>query len=926
MYSNSSRPVPGERPNGKKDRSLLLIAFFDPCGIGTIAESLAAWQLHSRHEVTVLNLWPNRGGALRLPHSLLLDDFDAVIVHPTVSYSASNVEMLDEGLKRDFPSYEGVKVLMKQDEQVTALRFSKFVRDKGFDLLFTCVPSSEHGKVYPRATIGGCELVQVLTGYVSLNMRRGLNECSRDIDVSYRGSIQPLEFGRLGYEKRGIGYDVSRALSGHDLRVDISSRWEDRIYGDEWAGFLSRSRVVLGVESGSNLFDFDGKVAEWCREYESAHPEDDPACERYYLAAHEAYLHKFEDNVFYAQISPRHFESAAAGAAQLLYEGNYSGIFKPHEHFMPLRRDLGNIDEAFDFIRDEAACSRMARATFEEVILDKRNWYETFVAQADDVIERAWEKKGLLPGGRVSTSRRSISSDRPVAFVTAAHEPTADPRIGWFASSLARTHEVYVIGTYRSGEVGDGPTHELTSEGINVVRVERTKHNGAWVPSTGQLVAGLSAARGLLGSLAGYTMLPEGILLDRLGAHGATPEDLARFRSLCGYMVNTNSALLEAMQRMGTPDIVVAADLETLPSAAILADEVGSFCVFDAHEFWPFSFHSFQYWEIEFWIGIERQLSKSTDLRLTVSPQLAKIMGDEYGCEFLTVPNCARLTDGDGVDLVSLFRKRSQPGPLKVIFLGGFSEDRGLEEAIRAFALVKSDAHLILQGPDNPCRQTLMKVAQSLGLGPDRVSFPSAVSESMLVATAADAHIGLIPYKPINLNNRFCCPNKLSQYAAGGLPIISSRTEYVSGIVEREKIGYVVDISNPREFASLIDRINADRSELTDMGPRARRFFEERYNWDVVAPPVLSRVAEMGRCSDKGRIDLDWISVASEHRQRHGDTLPISPILLGASDPLPPALEKFDGVWGTWLRRRLWRSLPKSFRYTLVAWLRKHIN
>jgi hypothetical protein len=70
-----------------------------------------------------------------------------------------------------------------------------------------------------------------------------------------------------------------------------------------------------------------------------------------------------------------------------------------------------------------------------------------------------------------------------------------------------------------------------------------------------------------------------------------------------------------------------------------------------------------------------------------------------------------------------------------------------------------------------------MELAGSLALGEERVSFPSAVSESELIATAAEADIGLIPYNSAYFIYRPCCPNKLSQYLAAGPPILSSHTE-----------------------------------------------------------------------------------------------------------------------------------------------------
>ncbi|WP_210497506.1 hypothetical protein, partial [Microvirga antarctica] len=161
-----------------------------------------------------------------------------------------------------------------------------------------------------------------------------------------------------------------------DLTIDISSRWEDRINGTAWFDFLGRSKVVLGVESGSNLFDFDGKVAAWCRTYEAENAGLDRDSREFYTKAHDAYLHRFEGNVNYAQISPRHFEAAVCNAAQILYEGTYSGIFLPNRHFFPLKRDLSNLAEALDFARDEARLKEFVDRTYAEVVLNPAYHYE----------------------------------------------------------------------------------------------------------------------------------------------------------------------------------------------------------------------------------------------------------------------------------------------------------------------------------------------------------------------------------------------------------------------------------------------------------------------------------------------------------------------------------------------------------------------
>jgi hypothetical protein len=165
-----SKPVFGSRPYGKRDAKFLFVGYFDPNGIETIPQNIQAWQSLSRHELVLMNLWPGRQG-MQLPTGLQLDAFDGVIIHPAVSYSPRVVAALDSGLKLDLSAFDGVKVLMKQDEQVLAGQLAPLVRDKGFDIVLTCLPSAEQEKVYPRATVGDCMLIQVLTGYVSADMR-----------------------------------------------------------------------------------------------------------------------------------------------------------------------------------------------------------------------------------------------------------------------------------------------------------------------------------------------------------------------------------------------------------------------------------------------------------------------------------------------------------------------------------------------------------------------------------------------------------------------------------------------------------------------------------------------------------------------------------------------------------------------------------
>ena len=854
-----ARPRLGRSTRRPGAARFLLVSFYDPNGIITVYEGIELWQRLSEFELEILNLWPTRGDWVRLPASLDLAAYDGIIIHAAVSYTFGNVAALDSRLARPFEQYDGVKVLMKQDEQCMSARFAEYLGRKRFDVLLTCVPEPEQPKVYPRDQVGDLACVRVLTGYVTEAMRNLAAPWrpSRPIDIGYRGSIQPLSFGRLGFEKRKIGIDVSRALSQRDdLCVDVTSAPQARINGPGWIDFLAASKATLGVESGSNLFDFDGSVEEWCREFEAAHPDVDHRCEQFYRQAHDEYLFRFEGNVDYGQVSPRHFEAAAARSVQVLYEGRYSDIFRPREHYLPLRRDLANLDEVIDAIADERRCGEISERAFDDIVRNSRYGYEAFVAEVDAALDAALARKGRRRRGVARTSPA-----RPRALILTSADPAQDPRGDWVAQSLALDHDVYEIGAYRPAVDGQRPSLELVSENRYRIRVERHRHGSRWLPEAGG--GRLSQGRQQLLYLAAVGEAAEPTLCSAIGALDALPEDIANFRWMARYVLNTNSALLEAAQRSGRFDLVVATDLDTLPAGVVLKEETGAALLYDAHEFWPYAMPGARHWYSEFWNGFGAPLVRAADLAVTVSPPLAAAMAAEYGRDFAALPNCTSGSDGDAVDIER--KLAAFAGRQDVVFLyqGAFVAERGIDRLLSAWRHVDARGVLLLRGPENDYRRQMMKRAAALGLLGRTVHFPPAVPEHDLVRAAGEADIGLIPYEPISINNRLCCPNKLSQYLAAGLPVICTQLEFVKSVVVGNDVGFAADLRDEQETAALFNRVIARRDEIPEMARRARAYFEQHFNWEHVFEPLRTDIARVEESravrAETSEIDLAWI-------------------------------------------------------------------
>ena len=103
-----------------------------------------------------------------------------------------------------------------------------------------------------------------------------------------------------------------------------------RIYGDAWFEFLGSSRTMLGCESGSNAFDFDGRLDEAIKAFTALHGRR-PTYQEFKDA-----LDPLEAPFDVGQISPRVFECAMMMTPMILFRGRYSHAIQADVHYIPL--------------------------------------------------------------------------------------------------------------------------------------------------------------------------------------------------------------------------------------------------------------------------------------------------------------------------------------------------------------------------------------------------------------------------------------------------------------------------------------------------------------------------------------------------------------------------------------------------------------
>jgi hypothetical protein len=166
----------------------------------------------------------------------------------------------------------------------------------------------------------------------------------RPIDIGYRADDAAFYLGHQ--ERRTIAEFFTANAARYGLTVDISLRSEDRFAEDGWASFLNQCKGQLGSEAGGDYFDLDDAVRLRAIAYGATHPG---------ASFEEVFDHCLRDEqraIPLRILSGRNVEAAGTRTAQILFEGHYSGFFVADEHYIPLKKDFSNADEAVAKFRD----------------------------------------------------------------------------------------------------------------------------------------------------------------------------------------------------------------------------------------------------------------------------------------------------------------------------------------------------------------------------------------------------------------------------------------------------------------------------------------------------------------------------------------------------------------------------------------------
>ena len=346
----------------------------------TLLENIHAFRRESEFKVWEVNT------LFGFPDGLEGLSFNCVVLHYSL-FDPLGYRLCERFLgylERNRSSY---KVAFFQDEFHYCRQRFAFLDRYEIDCVYTLVEPEHFKDVYLKYT-NVSKVVYYIPGYVSDDLlatakRLTLPDERRTIDVGYRGQRLPFYMGKGALEKFEIAAEFRERARGLGLKLDVEADPSKRIYGPAWYEFLANCRAVLGVEAGVSVYDVEDAVrAEW--ERLSAENPDISFGE-----LSRRLLCRWEGNIPYRTISPRHFEAAALRVCQILFEGQYSGIMQPMVHYVPLRKDFSNFGEVVSILRDEGRRREITERAYGDLIASGRYSYQSFIRSFDEELRQS---------------------------------------------------------------------------------------------------------------------------------------------------------------------------------------------------------------------------------------------------------------------------------------------------------------------------------------------------------------------------------------------------------------------------------------------------------------------------------------------------------------------------------------------------------
>lgn len=208
--------------------------------------------------------------------------------------------------------------------------------------------------------------------------------------------------------------------------------------------------------------------------------------------------------------------------------------------------------------------------------------------------------------------------------------------------------------------------------------------------------------------------------------------------------------------------------------------------------------------------------------------------------------------DARPYDELATARYRKARRGSTVTHLGRLAHTKGLDQLIRAFAIVAArapESRLVLAGPDDEgLRPELVRLAEKLNIG-GQVEFPGFVTGAEKLCLLASTDVWVMASSSESFGVAAL------EAAAAGLPMVLSPNVPLGKELADAGAAVQIECLDAHNLSRAIETLINDPQLAARLGARARAIVKERYSWSSVSENLVALYEEVK--SDTARRDVD---------------------------------------------------------------------
>lgn len=283
-----------------------------------------------------------------------------------------------------------------------------------------------------------------------------------------------------------------------------------------------------------------------------------------------------------------------------------------------------------------------------------------------------------------------------------------------------------------------------------------------------------------------------------------------------GYLARRRKAALAGRVAQHRPSIILTFDPEALPAAVRASELTGAKLIFDAHEY--HSDEAPDQPERGRWVAAtERDYGPRLDAFMTVNQSIADLYARD---QRIPVPasvirNCVDpYPPPCEPDLLRTALGLPSGAPV-LLYHGALQRWRGLDDLVEIADRLPDEWTVAIMG-QGPLREAIAGRS-------DRIRFLEPVPHADLPHWISRATLGAVLYEGTGLNQRYCLPNKIWEFAAAGVPVVARDLPEIATVLKASGGGWLIGEKDTGDTATaMIGALTP--AELDAAGIAARKF------------------------------------------------------------------------------------------------------